>query len=83
MPIAPLARMAGEHDTQIWRVVEHHLTAARAGLDLSEVSEVGMDETSARRCQDYLSIFMDLAERRVMFSTEGKVPRRCRRSPPI
>lgn len=72
MPIAPLARMAREHDTRIWRVIEHHVNKARAGMDFSKVSEVGMDETSARRGQDYVSIFMDLTERRVMFATQGR-----------
>lgn len=72
MPIAPLAKMAREHDTRIWRVIEHHITTARAGLDFSAVTEVGMDETSARRGQDYVSIFMDLAQRRVMFATPGR-----------
>jgi len=72
MPIAPLAKMAREHDTRIWRVIEHHVTSARAGMDFSTVTEVGMDETSARRGQDYVSIFMDLEQRRVMFATEGR-----------
>ncbi|MCX7271645.1 MAG: ISL3 family transposase [Burkholderiales bacterium] len=72
MPIAPLAKMAREHDTRIWRVIEHHVGTARAGMDFSEVTEVGMDETSARRGQDYVSIFMDLTERRVMFATGGR-----------
>lgn len=72
MPIAPLAAMAREHDTRVWRVVEHHVSAARAGLDFSEVTKVGMDETSARRGQDYVSIFMDLEQRRVMFATPGR-----------
>ena len=72
MPIAPLAKMAREHDTRIWRVIEHHVNKARAGMEFSEVTEIGMDETSARRGQDYVSIFMDLKERRVMFATEGR-----------
>lgn len=72
MPIAPLAAMAREHDTRIWRVIEHHVTSARAGMDFSTVTEVGMDETSARRGQDYVSIFMDLTARRVMFATPGR-----------
>jgi hypothetical protein len=46
--------MTREHDTRIWRVIEHHVHTARAGLDFSEVTEVGMDETSARRGQDLL-----------------------------
>lgn len=72
MPIAPLARMAREHDTRIWRVIEHHVNKARDGMDFCDVTDIGMDETSARRGQDYVSIFMDLKERRVMFATEGR-----------
>jgi len=72
MPIAPLAKIAREHDTRIWRVLEHHVGVARAGLDLSGVTRVGMDETSARRGQDYVSLFMDLEARRVMFATPGR-----------
>ena len=72
MPIAPLSRMAREHDTRIWRVLEHHVGVARAGLDFSDVTRIGMDETSARRGQDYVSLFMDLEQRRVLFATEGK-----------
>jgi transposase len=72
MPIAPLARMAREHDTRVWRVIEHHVNIARAGMDFSDVTQIGMDETSAKRGQDYVSIFMDLVERRVLFATPGR-----------
>lgn len=72
MPIAPLAKMARVHDTRIWRVLEHHVTLARASMDFSGVTKVGMDETSARRGQDYVSLFMDLEARRVMFATPGR-----------
>jgi len=72
MAVAPLAAMAGEHDTRVWRVLEHHVEAARAGLDFSEVADVGMDETSSKRGQDYVSIFMDLEKSQVLFATEGR-----------
>ena len=44
----------------------------RATLDFSGVTKVGCDETSARRGQDYVSLFMDLEARRVMFATPGR-----------
>jgi transposase len=72
MAVAPLAAMAGEHDTRVWRVLGHHVSAARAGMDFSGVTEIGVDETSARRGQDYVTVFMDLAERRTVFATEGR-----------
>jgi transposase len=49
--------------------------AACAGPDgegYSDVTKIGCDETSARRGQDYVSLFMDLEIRRVMFATPGK-----------
>ncbi len=72
MPIAPLAKMARVHDTRIWRVLEHHVGLSRSSLDFSDVTKVGCDETSAKRGHDYVSLFMDLEKRRVMFATPGK-----------
>lgn len=72
MPVAAIARMIGEHDTRIWRILEHYVETTRAGLDFSEVERVGVDETSAARGQDYVSVFMDLDGERVMFATEGR-----------
>jgi transposase len=72
MPMAKVAEMTREQDTRIWRVVEHHVHAARDQLDYSVVTRVGIDETSAAKGQDYISIFADLDARRVVFATEGR-----------
>jgi hypothetical protein len=45
---------------------------AQARMDCSLVTDIGKDETVARRGQDYVSIFMDRQERRVMFANEGR-----------
>ena len=49
MPIANAARLLGEHDTRLWRIVEHYVWRAVEKLDLSEVRRIAADETSARR----------------------------------
>ena len=72
MPVAKVAAMTREHDTRIWRVLEHHVHAARDRADFSGVRRVGMDETSAAKGQDYVSIFADLEAARVLFATEGR-----------
>ncbi len=72
MPVAKVAEMTREHDTRIWRVLEHHVGAARDQEDFSEVTKVGMDETSARKGQDYVSIFADMMAGRVLFATDGR-----------
>lgn len=72
MPVAQVAAMTREHDTRIWRVLEHHVTAARDQQDFSAVTKVGVDETSARKGQDYVSVFADMVAGRVIFATEGR-----------
>jgi transposase len=72
MPVAKVAAMTREHDTRIWRVIAHHVGAARDQEDFSAVAKVGMDETSARKGQDYVSIFADREARRVLLATEGR-----------
>ncbi|CAN5672774.1 hypothetical protein BH24ACT15_BH24ACT15_36990 [soil metagenome] len=47
-----------------------HTTRARE--DFSDVRRVGMDETSARKGQDYISLFADLDAGRVLLATEGQ-----------
>ncbi len=72
MPVKAAAALLGEHDTRIWRVIDHYVQSARAQVDHSGVRRVGMDETSARRGQDYVTLFFDMDQRRLLFGTEGK-----------
>jgi transposase len=72
MPVARVARFTGEHDTRIWRVLDHYVETERAELDFSAVERVGVDETAAARGQDYVSIFMDPDTPRVLFATPGR-----------
>jgi transposase len=72
MPVKVAAALLGEHDTRIWRVLDYYVQSARAQADYSEVKRVGIDETSARRGQDYISLFFDLDQRRLLFGTGGK-----------
>ena len=72
MPVKAVADVVGEHDTRLWRVLHHYVDKARDALSMAGVTSIGIDETSARRGHDYISLFMDLAERRVLFATEGR-----------
>jgi transposase len=67
-------RMIDEHDTRLWRILQHYVEKARSEADFSEVTAIGVDETGRRRGHNYLTVFMDLDEgrRRVLFATEGK-----------
>ena len=72
MPIANAAKLLGEHDTRLWRIVEHYVWRAVETLDLSEVQRIAADETSARRGHDYISLFVDMARRKVVYVADGK-----------
>jgi transposase len=72
MPVKVVARIVGEHDTRLWRVIHHYVDEARARTDASDVTQVAIDETAARRGHDYISLFVDIDQARVLFATEGK-----------
>jgi len=72
MPVAAVARLIGEHDTRLWRVMHHYVEQARARLDMAGVSRVAIDETAARRGHAYVTLFVDIDEARVLHVTEGK-----------
>lgn len=74
MPVRAVAGIVGEHDTKLWRVVHHYVDAAVEAQDLSGMTALGVDDTSCRRGQDYVTVFADLApsERRAVFVCEGR-----------
>lgn len=72
MPVSAVACLVAEHDTRIWRILHHYVENARAEADFSGVTEVGVDETASKRGQNYITLFADLKEKRVLFATEGR-----------
>ena len=68
MPVRAVARLVGEHDTRIWRILHHYVDYARSQADYSEVTHVGIDETSRAKRHKYISVFVDLDQPRVMFA---------------
>ena len=49
MPVAAAARLVGEHDTRLWRIVQHYVEKAMARMDLADLRRVAIDETAAKR----------------------------------
>jgi len=72
MPIANIAERMGEHDTRLWRIIDHYVWEAVEKQDLSEVRQIAADETSARRGHDYISLFVDMVSRKVVYVADGK-----------
>jgi len=72
MPVQSAAQIVGEHDTRLWRVLHHYVDDARERADYSDVAKLALDETAARRGHNYVTLFVDLFMRRVLFVTPGK-----------
>ncbi|MCA1701066.1 MAG: ISL3 family transposase [Actinobacteria bacterium] len=72
MPVAAIAALVGEHDTRLWRIVHHYVDDARQRQELFSVTRLGVDETSFRRGQDYVTVFADLDRRAAIYVTPGR-----------
>jgi transposase len=74
MPVKAIARLVDEHDTKIWRVVHYYVDRAVEAQDLGGMAELGIDDTSFRKGQSYMSVFCDLdvSERRAVFVADGR-----------
>lgn len=72
MPVNAVARIVREHDTRLWRIVHFYVDQALEKQDLSTLTRVAVDETSARRGHKYVTLFLDSDTRKVVFVTQGK-----------
>jgi len=74
MPVNAAARHMGINDKRLWRIAEHYVNQGLADLDLSDVTAIALDETGAKRGQDYVTVFIDLqrAANPVIFATPGR-----------
>ena len=73
MPVAAAAKIIETTDKRLWRVVHHYVKKAMSRLNLSDLTALGLDETSLRG-HEYITIFVDLDQstRPVVFATPGK-----------
>lgn len=72
MPMNAIGKWIDEHDTRLWRILHYYVDNAIAAQDLSHVTKISTDETSAKRGHNYITIFMDPVERNVICVTKGK-----------
>ena len=72
MPVKTVAGLVRETDHRLWRILGHYVEKARARVEMSDIRAVGVDETSSRPGHDYITLFVDLVEKRLLYATPGK-----------
>ena len=70
MPAEAVARMVGEEDARLWRLVMHHIETAHARADWSAVRKPAVHETSARCGHRYVTVFSEIDTGRVLFMAD-------------
>jgi len=72
MPVNKVSQIIHVDDNKLWRMMHHCTEAARQEEDYSSLTTIGVDETAKARGYDYVSLFVDLVEKRTLFVAEGK-----------
>jgi len=72
MTVHQLCDIIGSYDAKIWNILHSYTEECREYSDFSEVKNIGVDETAARRGHDYVTLFVDLDKKKTIFVTEGK-----------
>jgi len=72
MAVAPFAHIMQLHPDRVWRILGHHVDRAVQKMDLSRLYRVGIDEVAKRKGHDYLTVFGDLKQSRVVFVADSR-----------
>lgn len=72
LPVRQAAALLRCRDKQLWRRIEFYVDRARVQESFEGVKTVGIDETSLRRGQDYITVVHDLDAKRLLFACEGR-----------
>lgn len=72
MPVNQAGKILKVSDYRLWNVLDYYVEKALDQADHSNVNAVGMDETSLKRGHNYITLFVDMMEKKTIFITEGK-----------
>ncbi len=72
MPVEAAAKILNVWSTRLWRLLHRQIDGELASLDLSDVRYVGVDETSSRKGHNYITVFANLEQNRVIHVAEGR-----------
>jgi transposase len=72
MPVSAIADFLAESDTRLWRILIHYVEQAQARADWSQVRQIAIDETSARRGHRYVTNVLDCDSGALLLMVEGR-----------
>lgn len=72
MPVNKVSKLTGISNFRIWELLKRYVNQTLETSDYSLVEVVGIDETSSKKGHNYVTLFVDLNTKKVIFITEGK-----------
>jgi transposase len=72
MPVSKAVKCVKVTAPRLWRVFDYWVELAKSEDDLSNVCEIGIDETSSKKGHSYVTTFVDMNSRRVIDVQPGK-----------
>jgi transposase len=72
LPVAQAARQLRTEAKRLWRAIDYYVAQARAKDDMAGVSVIGIDETSAKRGHEYVTVVHDLEAKRLLTIMPGR-----------
>ena len=72
MTVLKVSKLINVSDDKLWRMLEKYIGFALNDRDLKDIKTIGIDETSNKRGHNYITLFVDLKEKKTIFITEGK-----------
>lgn len=72
MPVHKVGQILGISDRKLWHVLDCYVSKGESQADHREVEAIGMDETSLKRGHEYITLFVDLKDRKTIYIAPGK-----------
>ena len=72
MPVNRAAELMGEYPQRIWTIFHHWIEKALEQDQLGPIEHLGIDETSAKKGHQYVTLGVDLHNARVIHVAQGK-----------
>ena len=72
IPLTVVAGLLGTYSSRLMRIITFYVNQARTVVDMSQVKNIGVDETSRKKGHEYITTVIDLDDKKVVFATEGK-----------
>jgi len=72
MPVDNVSQLTGVSNHKIWKVLDTYIAQAKEDEDFSQVTKLGIDETSVAKGHDYISLFVDIEAKKTLHISDGK-----------